>query len=173
MGFGDAVGHGVEVVRLKRSAYHDVAADPLALAPSLMITALAGIAMWLAPPHYPILGILTSPLLSLALLFIGVTVLHFVATLMGGRGHYLTLLRVFGVGRVLGWVQIVPFLGSVAQLWSLAISVVAMEELYGLDRSKAVLSVLIPAAGLLLLSLMSLLFQLALLGGSMAGGGLF
>jgi len=154
MGFGDAVGHGVEVIRLKRSAYHNVAADPLALAPSLMITALAGIAMWLAPPHYPILGILTSPLLSLALLFIGVTVLHFVAS-------------------VLGWAQIVPFLGSIVQLWSLAISVVAMEELYGLDRSKAILSVLIPAVGLLVLSLIGFLFQLALLGGSMAGGNLF
>jgi hypothetical protein len=173
MGFGDAVGHGVEVVRLKRSAYRDVAADPLALAPSLMITALAGVALWLAPPHYPILGILTYPLLSLALLILAVTVLHFVATLLGGRGHFLTLLRVFGVGRVLGWVQIVPFLGSIAQLWSLVISVVAMEELYGLDRSKAVISVLIPAVGLFAFSLVGFLFQLALLGGTMSGGGLF
>lgn len=173
MGFGDAVGHGVEVVRLKRSAYRDVAADPLALAPSLVITALAGIALWLAPPHYPLLGVLTYPLISLVLLLIAVTVLHFVATLLGGRGHYLTLLRVFGVGRVLGWVQIVPFLGSLAQLWSLVISVVAMEELYGLDRSKAVLSVLIPAVGLFVLSLVGSLVQLALLGGSVVGGGLF
>jgi hypothetical protein len=52
----------------------------------------------------------------------------------------------------------------VAQLWSLVIAVVAVEELYGLDRAKAVLTVLIPFAGLLLLSVAGPLVQLVLLG---------
>jgi hypothetical protein len=173
MGFGEAVRHGVEVVKLNRGAYREVAVDPLAFTPALLITALAGIAMWLAPPHYPILGLITNPLVSLIGLFIAVAILHFVATLMGGHGEYLVLLRVFGVGRVLGWVQIIPILGNILQLWSLVIAVAAVEELYGLDRHRAILTVLIPAAGLFLLSLLTTLFQLALLGGLMAGSPFF
>jgi hypothetical protein len=170
MGFGNAVRYGVEIVRLRRSAYREVAADPLAFTPSLVITVLAGIAWWLAPPHYPILGIVTGPVLSIVLLVLGAGVLHFVATAMGGRGHFLTFLRVSGVGRVLGWVQVVPILGGVAQLWSLVIAVVAVEELYGLDRAKAILTVLIPFTGLLLLSLIGPLVRLVLRGGLAAGG---
>jgi hypothetical protein len=173
MGFGQAVRHGVEVVKLNRRAYREVAADPLAFAPALMITALAGLAMWLAPPHWPVLGLVTGPLISLFSLFLAATVLHFVATWMGGRGEYLVFLRVFGAGRVLGWLEIVPLVGTVAQLWSLVIAVVAVEELYGLDQPKAILTVLIPAAGLLLVSLVLVLVQLALLGGLMTGGHFF
>jgi len=173
MGFGEAVRHGIEVIKLNRAAYREVAADPLAFTPALLITALAGVAMWLAPPHYPILGIVTGPLISLLGLFVAVAILHFVATLMGGRGEYMVLLRVFGVGRMLGWVQIVPIVSGVVQLWSLVMAVVAVEELYGLDRNKSILTVLIPAAGLLLLSLIMAMFQLALLGGLMTGSHFF
>jgi hypothetical protein len=173
MGFGSTVRRGVEIVKLDRAAYREVAADPLAFTPALTITALAGLAMWLAPPHWPVLGILTGPLISLASLFLAATVLHFVATLLGGHGEYFVLLRVFGAGQVLGWLQIVPVVGGVTQLWSLVIASVAVREVYGLDRSKAILTVLIPFTGLLLLSLISVLMRFALLGGLMMGGRLF
>ncbi len=165
MGFGQAVRCGVGVVRLNRNAYRKVAADPLAFRPALTITALAGLAWWLAPPHWPVLGIVTGPVTWLVLLFLGTMVLHFVATIMGGRGEYMVLLRVFGAGQVLGWLLVAGSIGMIVQLWSMVIAVVALEELYGLERSKAILTVIIPGAGLLALNLILLLMQSTLLGG--------
>ncbi|MBD3235075.1 MAG: hypothetical protein GF330_00025 [Candidatus Eisenbacteria bacterium] len=169
MQFSDAIKRGIEIVKLNRETVRQVAADAEAFAPALLITALVGIAMWISPPSFAIHGIVTLPLLALVGLFLGSAILHFIAHLLGGHGDYMALLRVLGTGRVLGWVRLIPILGPLADLWTLVIAVVALEELYGLDRGKAVLTVAIPVAVLVVLGLIGLIFGAMVLGVFVAG----
>jgi hypothetical protein len=169
MQFSQAIRSGYEIVRLNRVAMRQVASDPSAFAPALLITALVGIAMWISPPHFTVHGIITLPLFSLVVLFVGAGVLHFMAHLFGGSGEFMALLRVLGVGRVLGWLRLIPIIGPIADLWSLVIAVVAVEELYGLDRMKAILTVAIPVGVVVILSFIALLFGAVVLGVFMAG----
>jgi hypothetical protein len=156
MQFSEAVKSGIEIVKLNRAIYRKVAETPEAFSQALIIAALVGIASWLSPPSFAIHGIILGPLWALIGLFVGSAILHFVATLFGGKGQYMPLLRVLGIGRVLGWVRLIPVIGAIVDLWSLVIAVVALEELYGLDRTKAILTVIIPAAVLLVLGLIAL-----------------
>ena len=164
MQFSEAVKSGIEIVKLNRAIYRKVSETPEAFSQALIITALVGIASWLSPPSFAIHGIILGPLWALIGLFVGSAILHFVATLFGGKGQYMPLLRVLGIGRVLGWVRLIPVIGGIVDLWSLVIAVVALEELYGLDRTKAILTVVIPAAVLLVVGLIALAFQFAALG---------
>lgn len=159
MQFSEALRSGIEIVKLNRTAIRQTADDPRAFSPAVLITALVGIAMWLSPP-LRIHGIVTGPLWALACLFAGAAVLHFMAVLLGGHGQYMGLLRALGVGRVLGWARLIPVVGTIVDLWSLVIAVVALEELYGLDRTMAILAVVIPAAVMLVLGLLAFLFGL-------------
>ncbi len=173
MSFVEAIHQGIEIVKLNRGAYRRVAADPEAFSPALMITAIVGIAIWLPPRADSIFGIITLPLLQVVFLFVASAILHFVATLFGGRGDYMVFLRVFGVSRVLGWARVVPVIGVVIDMWSVVIAAVAVEELYGLERTKAILVVVVPASILILLGLMTAFFHAAFLGGWSAGSKLF
>jgi len=164
MGFRDAVRRGIRIVKLERAAYREVAADPQALTQALVIAGLAGIASWLAPPSFRLGGVILGPLGALLGLFVMAGVLHFAAVLFGGRGDYLTLVRVWGTGWIVSWALIVPWLGMVVSLWGLVVACVALEELYGLDRPRAVIAVLIPVAAAALLGLI-LIINLALFGG--------
>ncbi len=155
MGFQEAVKQGIEIVKLNRGAMRLVAADPEAFSQGLIITAIVGLAAWLEPTTFTPWGIIGHPLLALFWLFVSTAVFHFVAILFGAHGDYMSLLRVFGVGRVLGWIVVVPWIGRlVFGVWTLVIAVVALEELYGLDRTKAVICVLLPTAVLIFLGLL-------------------
>ncbi|MCK4412699.1 MAG: hypothetical protein KAY32_04060 [Candidatus Eisenbacteria sp.] len=172
MTFTEAVREGIEIVKLDRAAIRRVALEPRALSPALMITALVGIAIWLCPPHFSVHGIITGPLCALAYLIIGGAIIHIVALFFGGRGEIAVFLRVWGVSRVLGWLRIIPVIGVIADLWSLVIAVVILEELYGLDRTKAILTVVLPI-GLLFLVMLIFVANLAILGGLLSLGHLF
>ena len=170
MGFQDAIKQGIEIIKLNREAYRRVATDPEAFTQALIITVIAGIASWLCPLGFTPWGIILDPLRALLGLFIGAALLHFVATVLGGNGDYMALVRVLGVGRVLGWVLIIPVLGWIANLWGLVIAVLAVEEIYGLDRSKAILSVILPFVILIGLGLiLAVLIGFASLGAFMFG----
>jgi len=169
MTFREAVRKGIEIVKLNRATIREVAERPEAFSPALMITIVAGLALWLYPLHLALHGIITGPLLALALLFLSGAVLHFVAILLNGRGEYLTLLRTWGLARVLGWVWAIPFVGALLDLWSFVVAVVVLEELYGLHRTQAILAVVVPAMALLLLTAI-LFFNLVVLGGLLSLG---
>jgi hypothetical protein len=172
MTFMQAVREGIEVVKLDREAIRRVAHEPRALFPALLIAALVGIAIWLRPFHFSMHGIITGPLGALAYLVIGGVIFHIVALLFGGRGEITVLLRVWGVSRVVAWLRIIPVVGVLAEIWNLVVMVVILEELYGLDRTKAILTVAVPF-GLLLLALLILAANLAILGGLLSLGHVF
>jgi len=149
----DAIREGVEIVRLDREAVRRVAADPEAFSMGIIITAIMGLAAWLEPTTHRSWELFTAPIAALFWLFVSTAIFHFAALLLGGRGDYMTLLRVFGVGRVLGWLLIIPWLGKlVFSIWTLAIAVVAVGEVHGLDQFKSILCIVLPALALLFLT---------------------
>ena len=169
MSFAEAVQKGIEIVRLDRAAIREAAAEPLAFAPALLIAALSGLAMWPFVFRFAFHGLVTGPLLGLALLFLGGLVFHFLASLFDGHGDYVALLRVWGLSRVLGWLWVIPFVGLVIDLWSFVVAVVVLEELYGLKRTQAVLAVALPLLALFVLTAI-FLFNLVVLGGLLSLG---
>jgi hypothetical protein len=156
MRFADAIRRGVEIVKLDRAAYREIALDPSVFTPALGIAALVGVAACLSPLSFHPGWIITGPLLGLFELLVGAAVFHFLAIFLGGQGEYLTLVRVWGTGWVIGWAHIVPILGSIIALWRFVIAAVAIEEIYGLDRARALLVVLIPVAATSLIALIVL-----------------
>ncbi len=141
----DAIKEGVEIVKLNREAIRRVAAEPEAFSMGIIITALQGIAAWLEPTSCKAWELFTNPPLAIFWLFVFSAIFHFVALLLGGRGDYMALLRVAGVGHVLGWVLIVPWLGKLAcLLWSPVVAVVVLQEVYRLDQFKAIMCVVLP-----------------------------
>jgi len=94
---------------------------------------------------------------TLAAFLAGSAIVHFMATLFGGRGDLLSFARVWGTGWVIGWAAIIPWLGGLAAIvWSVVVAVVAVEENYALDRSRAILAVLVPFSALLLIMVISI-----------------
>lgn len=165
MSFTDAVKQGFELVKLNRPVYREVAQNPGVFTPALFITALAGLADWLSPPFHAI-GFLFFPIREVIALFVVVAVIHFTVILLGGRGDYMALLRVMGVGWIIRWLLVVPVLGSlVGLIWWVVMTVVAVEELFAFDRMKAIVTVVVPfAAFMLLFFVFSILFGIAMLG---------
>jgi len=148
----DAIREGVEIVKLNREAVRRVAAEPEAFSMGIIITAVMGLAAWLEPTTHRSWEIFTGPIAALFWLFAFTAVFHFAALMLGGRGDYMALLRVFGVGRVLGWIVIIPWLGKlVFTIWTLAIAVVVIGEVHRLDQFKAILCVVLPIIALLFL----------------------
>lgn len=165
MNFTDAIKKGFELVKLNREVYREIAGNPEAFTPALFITALAGIADWLSPPFSP-LGFILFPIREVILLAITTAIIHFVVVLLGGRSDYLTFFRVLGFAWIVRWAQVVPALGwVVAMIWGMVMTVVAVEELTGFDRMKAIVTVILPFAALTVLGLIfSVIFGVAMLG---------
>ena len=97
------------------------------------------------------------------LFLLNVAALHLMAgVFFKGKGTYNGLMIVLGAASVVNWVAVIPFLGSIlgfaASLWFLVVGVAAVEELYRLDRMRAVLSVIVP---IIAVSLLLVLFGLA------------
>lgn len=167
MGFQEAVKKGWEMIKLNRVAYREVAAEPEIFNQAILITALAGLASALNPMGvFHFWEIIANPIRAILGLFIGAGILHFVANLMGGRGDFMAFFRVLGVGRVLGFALLLPALGPIINLWFFPMAVLAVEEIYGFERNRAILCVLLPFA-----AIFALLFIIAIFAGVAALGG--
>ncbi len=150
MDFKLALTRAWAIVTLDREAIREVAGDENALVPALVITAIGGLLGSLVTmnPVFWVGGVV----FSLVALVVFAGILYLLAVLFGGQGDFLSLFRVLGHGSgLVSWAGIVPVVGSLAGLWSIPIAVIAVEDLYGLTRGKAIAVVLIPVAVLLLL----------------------
>lgn len=165
MRFREAVQQGFELVKLNRPVFRQVALDPEAFTPALMIVALAGIADWLSPP-FAGLGFLFMPIREVIGLVVVTAIIHFTVIVLGGRGDYLALFRLMGFTWIVRWLLIVPVIGGpIALIWWLVMTVVAVEELFEFDRMKAIVTVIVPFAAFLLLTfIFTILFGIAMLG---------
>ena len=148
MSFFDYVKKGWEAAKLKAETIQELADDEKALGPALGIVAIGGACLsvgqlWLFP------GIIVLPIACLVGTFIFVWVAHFASTaFLSGKGDFKKLFTPLACASLLTWTGIIPVIGPalvwLAWLWLLVVAVVAVEKLYQLDRTKAIIAVAIP-----------------------------
>lgn len=170
MSFGDYLKKGWEVVKLSGQAIQELAEDEKAFGPAVGIVAIGG-ACWAIGSIHPV-GIIYLPIINVIGFFIFTGIVHVVAgILFGGKGEFKQFFSPIGCATLIQWVAIIPFIGPffgwLAGLWLLVPSVLAVERVYGLDRGKAIISVLAPVIlGLILFGILAVigLSMLAILG---------
>ena len=155
MSFVDYVKKGWEVVKLNGDVIQELADDDKAFGPAIGIVAISG-ACWAIGALQP-LGIIYGPILRVIGFFIFTGIVHFVATtFLGGHGEFKKLFSPVGCAVLITCVSIIPILGvglgALAGLWVLVPSVLAVERLYGLERSKAIIAVATPIVVFLVLA---------------------
>jgi hypothetical protein len=164
----------IEIVKLNGPVAAEVGADEQSLQPGLIIVAAAGLASGIGglAMHGGIGGLISGPIAALIGYAVGVGILHLVATMIfGGKGDYLSLLRAESHAALIGWAGIIPFVGGLLGLWHLPVSVVILQNVYGMPREKAIATVAVIAGFFLLLGLVTVIFFGALLGGFLMGAG--
>lgn len=140
-----AVTAGFDMLRFEPSAIRRVVATPAAMPNAIIVLAVVGLC-WGIGSFGPF-GVFVGPPVLLLGAFLEVGIIHIVAKLVGGRGDYATLLRVWGLLHVAGVVAVVPlaggFLLGLASLWFLVALVPILEISHGLSRDRAILTVAI------------------------------
>ena len=164
----------IEIVKLNGSVAAEVGRDEGSLQPGLVIIAVSGLAAGIAAifQHGGIGGLIWMPIMAIVGYFVGVGILHLVATLaFGAKGDFMSLLRAESHAAVIGWAGIIPIIGTLVGLWHVPVTVVILQNVYGMPRDKAIATVAVIAGFFLLLGLVMAFFFGALLGGFMMGMG--
>jgi len=174
MDLAGSLNKAIEIVKLNGSVAADVGRDERSLQPGLVFVAASGLAAGISATfsHGGIGGLISMPIMMIMGYFVGVGILHLVATLaFGGKGDYMSLLRAESHAAIIGWAGIIPFIGALIGLWHLPVTVVILENVYGMPRNKAIATVAVIAGFFLLLGLVMVLFFGVLLGGLFMGMG--
>jgi len=165
MTFTDYIKHGWSAALLKTDDIDALAQDRDGLGPAIGILAIAGACAAIGTLNG--LGIIWMPIVRVIAVFIGVGIMHFVATVFGGKAEFRSTFIPISCASVITWVAIIPILGPVvaflAALWLLVVAVVIVERAHGIDRAKAIMSVLTPVAIFIVLMLIGLVLGLSLL----------
>lgn len=179
MTFGDYILQGTEILQIKPKAIRETAGDEASLPYGLAFIAIAGVAAALGSWTLP--GLILFPLALLARVAIFTALAHFLATSgFGGKGTYSGLFRPTALTWLLDWVlvaglviNVVPLLGPalmillglVTTLWKLVVDTVIIENVYGLERHKAIAAVgIVVALYITAVLLFSFLFGAAFIG---------
>jgi len=174
MDLASSLNKAIEIVKLNGSVAAEVGRDEQSLQPGLIFVAASGLAAGVASifRHGGIGGLISLPIMTIIGYFVGVGILHLVATLVfGGKGNFISLLRAESHAAIIGWAGIIPFIGALVGLWHLPVTVVILQSVYGMPRDKAIATVAVIVGFFLLLGLVMALFFGALLGGLMGGLG--
>jgi hypothetical protein len=167
MSFVDYIKRGWDVVQLKVEAVKELAADEKAIGPAIGILAIGGICAGIGSLN-PI-GLFVFPFVRVIGGFIFVALVHFVATtFFGGEGKLMSLAAPVFCASLVTWVTIIPiigptFLAFLAGLWLLVVSVVCVENIYGLDRGKAIGVVAIPVVLFLIIGMLLVVMGVGLM----------
>lgn len=172
MDLAGSLNKAIEIVKLNGSVAADVGRDGQSLQPGLVFVAVSGLAAGIAAifSHGGIGGLITGPITAVIGYFVGVGILHLVATIaFGAKGDYLSLLRAESHASIIGWAGIIPFIGAILGLWHLPVTVVILENVYGMPRNKAIATVAVIAGFFLVVGLIMVFF--GVLGGLFMGIG--
>jgi hypothetical protein len=148
MSFVDYIKKGWEVVQLKVEAIKELAADEKGIGPAIGILAIGGLASGIG--FFNPVSVIGFPIFWVVGGFLAVAIMHFVATtFFGGKGSFVGLAVPLFCASIISCVGIVPFLGPMfltflAGLWMIVVSVVCVENVYGVDRGKAIVVVAVP-----------------------------
>ena len=176
MDLAGSLNKAIEIVKLNGSVAAEVGRDEQSLQPGLVFIAGSGLAAGISAifGHGGIGGLITAPIMAVVGYFIGVGILHLVATLLfGAKGDYLSLLRAESHASIIGWAAVVPFLGFIVGLWHIPVTVVILQNVYGMPRDKAIATVAVIVGFFLLIGVVVAVFFAALFAGLMMalGGG--
>jgi hypothetical protein len=98
-------------------------------------------------------------------------ILHLCLYLVGGaREGYQATFRVASYSSVAGLFNVIPFVGSVASLWGLVLTVIGLRETHKTTTGKAVGALAIPVGVFLVIALIAAAMGVAKLRSSFAGG---
>jgi hypothetical protein len=175
MDLASSLNKAIEIVKLNGSVAAEVGRDEQSLQPGLLFVAISGLAAGVSGlfHHGGIGGLIAGPIAAIVGTFVGVGILHLVATVFfGAKGDFLSLLRAESHAAVIGWAGIIPFIGAILGLWHLPVTVVILQNVYGMTREKAIATVAVIAGFVLLLGLALVLFFGVLLGGLLGMGGM-
>ncbi len=141
----------LEMLKLNKAKFHEVAArESEGLGLALTYFVLAALLSALGPVVFgyrvPILGTIRmdigTALIGALLQIVGgvlfVYVLHFIAGKFGGKAHISGYFRVMGYVSLLmvfGFLTFIPILMSLASLWALVVSFIAIRETQSLDNA--------------------------------------
>ncbi|MFH1865597.1 MAG: YIP1 family protein [Candidatus Eisenbacteria bacterium] len=148
MSFVDYIKKGWEAAQLKTDTIKELAADEKGIGPAIGILAISGLAAGIG--LFNPASALGFPFVWVIGGFILVAVMHFVATtFFGGKGKLTSLAVPAFCASLITCVGIVPFIGPLflihlAFLWLLVVMVISVENVYGIDRGKAIGVVAIP-----------------------------
>ena len=143
MDLGGYLQKGLQVLLMDKNVIEALSRDEEALPPAMLFFAIAGVASGVGQLSFRgmFFGILMLTLGS----FVTVGLLHILARLFGSTATFLELYRPLGVAASLHWVQVFPFigpfLGFLAMLYSLIVTVVVVETVGGLPRSSSLVVV--------------------------------
>ncbi len=151
LGLGDVLSLSVRLAQFDSSAIEEARSPRVELWAGMAVVALAGAASGLFGGLW---GIVASAMLSVVSHLVVVVILHALATMLGGRGDYLELVKVLGVGSLVKSAHIIPIVGVLGTLWFAALSVPVLSKLYGISTERAVLAVILPAVLMALVHLM-------------------
>lgn len=174
MDLAGSLNKAIEIVKLNGSVAAEVGGDEQSLQPGLVFIAVSGLAAGIAAlfQHGGIGGLISMPIMAIVSYFVGVGILHLVATIaFGGKGHFMSLLRAESHASIIGWAGFIPVIGALVGLWHFPVTVVILQNVYAMPRDKAIATVAVIAGFFLLLGLVMVLFFGALIGGLFLGMG--
>ena len=174
MDLAGSLNKAIEIVKLNGSVASEVGRDELSLNPGLIFIAGSGLAAGVGAifQHGGIGGLIAQPIMAIIGYFVGVGILHLVATIaFGAKGDFMSLLRAESHASIIGWAGVIPFVGALLGLWHIPVTIVILQSVYGMPRERAIATVAVIAGFFLLLGLVMVLFFGALLGGLFLGMG--
>lgn len=166
MDFRKYLGKAVEIIKLRKEAAEEAANDEAALLPGMLILAIGGFAVAIGAilqgivkePVEAAFFIFFAPILNVLMFSLFISIFHAIARLFGGKASYQAYYRAAALASIIGWVQILPVVGTILSVWTLPVNVIVLESVHKLRRIEAVAVVC-----LMMAAAMSLLYFLGFL----------
>lgn len=144
-----ALRRGWEIATFNRLAIRATAADPAALWPGVLITAIAGALGGLG--HGALVLFVFAAILAPVMLAAWTAIIWGIGLLFGGTGSFVAHYRAFAHAQLIGWLSVIPLVGGfVSFLWGAAAAVVIVEEVHRVSVGRALAIVLLPLLALVL-----------------------
>ena len=103
--------------------------------------------------HPTLIGGIVMALIQVVMMIAGIYLLSFIAQrLFNGKGKHDGFFRVMAYAGIVGWLTLIPFLGFVSGLWSLALLFVILKTVHKLTTAQSILTIIISVIILLILA---------------------
>jgi len=142
----------IETVRLNRKAMGLASRDAGALKFGLAATALGNGFSVLFYAGWK--GIVLFAFFSVATIFLFSAFLHLLAGYAKGKAEFMGIVHIVALSGIIDWLAVVPFAALIVTLWSIAIAVAAVQEVYGLSKGRAIFCVVMSACGVWIVTVM-------------------